>query len=89
MAFFDALGAPFFVKADSFINNKISLSGASKKLFSFNEKKYNSSLGGFISQSSWQSILNSEGIFGYRLNNASINYSSCLLYTSPSPRDDT
>ena len=76
IAFFDALGAPFFIKADNFINNKISLSGASKKLLSFNEKKYNSSVGSFISQSSWQSVLNSEGIFGYRLNNASMNYFS-------------
>ena len=76
IAFFDALGAPFFIKANNFINNKILLTGASKKLFSFNEKNYNSSLGGFTSQSSWQSVLNSEGVFGYRLNNASLNYFS-------------
>ena len=76
ISFFDALGAPFFIKAGNFINNKIPSSTISKKLFSFKQKEYNSFSGGFISRSSWQSVLNSEGVFGYRLNSASINYFS-------------
>ena len=74
ITFFDALGAPFSIKAGNFINTKIPLSRNSKKLFSFNEKKYTYSENGFLSQSSWQSILSSDGVFGYRLNDASMNY---------------
>lgn len=74
IAFFDAFGAPFFVKANNFINTKMPLSRNSKKLFSFNEKKFSYSENGFVSQSSWQSVLSSDGVFGYRLNDASINY---------------
>ena len=74
ITFFDALGAPFSIKVGNFINTKIPLSRNSKKLFSFNEKKFSYSENGFVSQSSWQSVLNSDGVFGYRLNDASINY---------------
>ena len=74
ITFFDALGAPFSIKAGNFINTKIPLSRNSKKLFSFNEKKFSYSENGFVSESSWQSVLSSDGVFGYRLNDASINY---------------
>lgn len=75
ISFFDALGAPFFVKANNFINTKIPLPINSKKIFKFNENIYSSSFNGVISESSWQSVLNSEGTFGYRLHDAKINYS--------------
>ncbi|MDA9904398.1 S8 family serine peptidase [Hyphomicrobiales bacterium] len=74
ITFFDALGAPFSIKAGNFMNTKIPLSRNSKKLLSFNEKKYTYFENGFLSQSSWQSVLSSDGVFGYRLNNASMNY---------------
>ena len=76
ISFFDALGAPFFIKASSLISTKIPLSINSKRIFNFNKNKYNSSFNGLISQSSWQSVLNSEGFFGYRLHDAKMNYSN-------------
>lgn len=75
ISFFDALGAPFFVKANNFINTKIPLSINSKKMFNFDKIIYMSSFfNGLISQSSWQPILSSEGFFGYRLFEAKLIY---------------
>ena len=76
ISFFDALGSPFFIKASNFISKKIPLSLNSKRIFNFNKNKYKSSFNGLITESSWQSILNSEGLFGYRLHDAKINYSN-------------
>ena len=75
VSFFDALGAPFLIEANSFVNTKIPSSINSKKIFNFNKNIYTSSFNNLDSQSSWQSILNSEGVFGYRLHDAKINYS--------------
>ena len=75
ISIFDAFGAPFIVKANNFVGSKIPLSRTHKKVFNFNEKIYNSSINGLITKSSWQSILSSEGIFGYRLHNAKLAYS--------------
>ena len=75
ISFFDALGAPFFIEAKSFINTKIPSSINSKKIFNFSKDIYISSFNGVDSRSSWQAVLNSEGIFGYRLYDAKMNYS--------------
>ena len=74
ISFFDALGAPFFVTASNFINTKIPSSKNSKRIFNFNKNIYDSFSNGIISQSSWQSVLNSQGISGYRLHNAKLDY---------------
>ena len=75
ISFFDALGAPFFIEAKSFINTKIPSSINSKKVFNFSKNIYSSSFYGLDSRSSWQAVLNSEGLFGYRLHDAKMNYS--------------
>ena len=51
ISFFDALGAPFFVTANNFINTKISSSKNSKRIFNFNKNIYHSFSNGIISQS--------------------------------------
>ena len=75
ISFFDALGAPFFIEAKSFVNTKIPSSINSKKIFNFNKNIYKSSFYGLDSRSSWQAILNSEGISGFRLHDAKMSYS--------------
>ena len=74
ISIFDAFGAPFFVKASNFVGSRIPLSRIHRKVFNFNEKIYNSSTNGLIAKSSWQSVLSSEGVSGYRLHNAKLAY---------------
>ena len=69
IAFFDALGAPFFLPIENFIQVQ-NYFDHSKRLSSFNRKRYQSSFGSMYTFSSWDNITNKNGYNALRLNNA-------------------
>ena len=69
IVFFDALGAPFYLPVENFIQVQ-NYFDHSERLSSFNQKRYQSSFGSIYTFSSWDNVTSKSGYNALRLNDA-------------------
>ena len=71
---FDAFGAPFFLKMNSFLYKNSNSGLQLQRLMNFQKRRYISTSGNLLTFSSWDNIVNNYGYSGLRLSDAGFHF---------------